>query len=1200
MSTIRLLTWNVNGWTPTIDSIKSLSAEFSKQHPNHLHLSVHQCSSLFHAPAGSLSHALDRFGCDILCLQEVKIPFKRLFSSGTTFANGGNGGGKRPLQHPKGCFGDAAIAAGARNGASETPVHADTMKQHPSVTSEAKGHLSMFLPADWESFWSLSHVNSFNGVAVFARKGLVHAADAAPLGRGGNTQWAWLDAEGRCLVVYFSHFILINVYIPNAGSCRCGVCMPQPDTGQPQTCDAKKGPQACRRGAKNEFLGALKHLTLRLKREEAARVTATRNVSHGSANEPGSTVSTEIRRIILVGDFNITYRADDAHWTKQRLSPALLLRRLILPNLQYNLAVASNTCKGAYERIARHQKRQRSSGDFKSPANEMNSESSKSANRVRSCISMKRPPLALSIQQIIWLLQHLNYTLRNMLPPAHQLPVCYGGKNSDISRRLNSNQRGNDFQLSQSAMTVDFDNAEDIHRFVSQHALPAVMRLFTRQSTSNTRSSPVAENAGMNNETERDCTEEEIVALCDLSSTIFFSSQTPQDGCDDGDNDSPCESGINLWMRDVLDSIPHFVRWYSSSSGSSQVLPAPDSSTMNKLWYRVIVVGAVGQPSHRPEDVHWLRELIEPSLAPPLASSQKENIPCRTYSTSEQTPDVATSNGGGTESNASVSTAVLPEDTLNQSDVNGYEDSFLRHHPMAGATYTVYDQSTNARYRNIGSRIDYVLVEKMQQYQNNVGAVPLNGEGPGANKFPNQRTISEAQLGNSTHQNMRDKAQRRHSEYRDNEDFHATCGAAGSPFPVSVRSRLKMKNDEKNYYSHHQNISCVRPQNKMDEIHQPKKTVAPADRSANNTATADTIWWDDEFAPYSLSHQRGITLTTCNGLFRPNNEATNTTGFNNTSMKGLLPLLPAELEACLPHPYYKPKPRNCDNSTAFVQSRPFDSKEFSTTAAGILFTPPQLSDHVAVTVDITFTKAKGNNNTVCCGASPNKTQHNDEMSKAVSQSQSLPSSSLTTRDGQAYRSPFLNNNDIDNNNNNNNNHDNDDRCSQGGDDNTKISSESTGGVWLPPDESTREAFYPGPLLHVQRSSTSTVMGSGISASFGKSAAVSTAAYTPTLMSFVLKKRKQNDIHHEKSRTAQGGVSAKRPSDGLKDNNNNDTDNKNNNHDDNNCYNSSANGVTDAVHESTPSGIETNTSNHSMEPRSTGQDIICIVSDDDIL
>jgi exonuclease III len=66
----------------------------------------------------------------------------------------------------------------------------------------------------YDSFWACNEGEGtqrqgLNGVATFARAGLVHSADSAPLGQ------ADLDREGRCLLTDFGPFVIFNVYVPN-------------------------------------------------------------------------------------------------------------------------------------------------------------------------------------------------------------------------------------------------------------------------------------------------------------------------------------------------------------------------------------------------------------------------------------------------------------------------------------------------------------------------------------------------------------------------------------------------------------------------------------------------------------------------------------------------------------------------------------------------------------------------------------------------------------------------------------------------------------------------------------------------------------------------------------------------------------------------------------------------------------------------
>ncbi|ESL08173.1 apurinic/apyrimidinic endonuclease [Trypanosoma rangeli SC58] len=123
----------------------------------------------------------------------------------------------------------------------------------------------------WESFWAFSGKaqRGFNGVATFARKGLTWWCDSRPFSEEE------LNDEGRVVISCHSAFVVVNTYVVNARN------------GQ-------------RIAFKMRFLASLKSLLIRLKEETG-------------------------KPIILLGDLNQTYRAEDACWSLRRLSlPALL------------------------------------------------------------------------------------------------------------------------------------------------------------------------------------------------------------------------------------------------------------------------------------------------------------------------------------------------------------------------------------------------------------------------------------------------------------------------------------------------------------------------------------------------------------------------------------------------------------------------------------------------------------------------------------------------------------------------------------------------------------------------------------------------------------------------------------------------------------------------------------------------------------
>ncbi|EPY27160.1 DNA-(apurinic or apyrimidinic site) lyase [Strigomonas culicis] len=117
----------------------------------------------------------------------------------------------------------------------------------------------------WESFWSFSgkQHRGFNGVVTFVKKGLTWRCDAQPFTESE------LNDEGRVVVTHHSAFVLLNVYVPNARGGK-------------------------RAAFKARFLQALRDVMERLRR---------------STGKP----------IILSGDLNMTYRAEDVCWSLRRL-----------------------------------------------------------------------------------------------------------------------------------------------------------------------------------------------------------------------------------------------------------------------------------------------------------------------------------------------------------------------------------------------------------------------------------------------------------------------------------------------------------------------------------------------------------------------------------------------------------------------------------------------------------------------------------------------------------------------------------------------------------------------------------------------------------------------------------------------------------------------------------------------------------------
>ncbi|EAN94040.1 putative apurinic/apyrimidinic endonuclease [Trypanosoma cruzi] len=122
----------------------------------------------------------------------------------------------------------------------------------------------------WESFWSFSGKahRGFNGVVSFVRKDLTWWCDSRPFSEED------LNDEGRVIVTCHSAFVVVNTYVVNARH------------GQ-------------RMAFKMRFLSSLKNLLTRLKKQTG-------------------------KPVILLGDLNQTYRAEDACWSLRRLSlPAL-------------------------------------------------------------------------------------------------------------------------------------------------------------------------------------------------------------------------------------------------------------------------------------------------------------------------------------------------------------------------------------------------------------------------------------------------------------------------------------------------------------------------------------------------------------------------------------------------------------------------------------------------------------------------------------------------------------------------------------------------------------------------------------------------------------------------------------------------------------------------------------------------------------
>jgi len=144
--------------------------------------------------------------------------------------------------------------------------HADVLcLQEVKLTSKALSTDSAALctePPGFESFWACNEGSGaqrqgLNGVATYARRGLVLRADAAPL------RVPELDREGRCLLTDHGSFVLFNVYVPNHSG-----------------------------GSRLPFkLRWLRALRAAMQRERAA----------GKA-------------VLLAGDLNLKHRPKDCHW----------------------------------------------------------------------------------------------------------------------------------------------------------------------------------------------------------------------------------------------------------------------------------------------------------------------------------------------------------------------------------------------------------------------------------------------------------------------------------------------------------------------------------------------------------------------------------------------------------------------------------------------------------------------------------------------------------------------------------------------------------------------------------------------------------------------------------------------------------------------------------------------------------------------
>ena len=118
----------------------------------------------------------------------------------------------------------------------------------------------------YESFWGCctdSSKRGFNGVVTYCRTGTVVSADSRPL------RSPELDDQGRCVMTDHGSFVLFNVYVPAGG-------------GQPL-------------GYKMRFLNGLRNAMKRQREQHD-------------------------KRVILVGDLNITHTARDQFWGSRKLN----------------------------------------------------------------------------------------------------------------------------------------------------------------------------------------------------------------------------------------------------------------------------------------------------------------------------------------------------------------------------------------------------------------------------------------------------------------------------------------------------------------------------------------------------------------------------------------------------------------------------------------------------------------------------------------------------------------------------------------------------------------------------------------------------------------------------------------------------------------------------------------------------------------
>lgn len=255
-----LISWNVASWATTSKRIRE---------------SYGTIEYFF-----SLTHA------DVICLQETKISKLKL-------QKGPHEAGAADIAPPK-----------PRTSSSSSSLFDpfDLRINEPLSPSTAWKSLSRHPPAGtspaqkpngtgihgWESFWAHSGeaFKGRNGVATFARQGLVHACDSAPFTEGD----AILNDEGRCVVVWLSHVIIVNTYVPNAQG-------------------------GAREEHKNHFLAALQRLLERL--------STTASIPSPSGTKEDHPVKR--RSVVLAGDLNLSYRSHDSTWWFRRIELAELL-----------------------------------------------------------------------------------------------------------------------------------------------------------------------------------------------------------------------------------------------------------------------------------------------------------------------------------------------------------------------------------------------------------------------------------------------------------------------------------------------------------------------------------------------------------------------------------------------------------------------------------------------------------------------------------------------------------------------------------------------------------------------------------------------------------------------------------------------------------------------------------------------------------